>query len=203
MTERAGEPEQLRVVSTPNEHGHGVIAIGRAKDCHVCIPSGNASRRHCFLIVKPDGSMFIKDSGSTNGTWVNGRRVATPQPFGPSDRLYLGDRVIEVLGLPVPDEPWRIRLEVIDGDQVPRISTHALQCTADDRHELALGPCTLIINEAGGSWLLATPGAELVIDGRLAEAGPERFPVGAIARSGNLTLRLVEPPLGPPGFVDR
>jgi pSer/pThr/pTyr-binding forkhead associated (FHA) protein len=48
--------------------------IGRCADCDVHLGSSRVSRRHCCLA--PDGAgVVVRDLGSTNGTWVGGRRV--------------------------------------------------------------------------------------------------------------------------------
>ena len=55
--------------------GHqDVVNIGRDESCNIVIESTNISRRHAE--VHRQGDLFIlADSGSTNGTWVNGVRV--------------------------------------------------------------------------------------------------------------------------------
>jgi hypothetical protein len=52
----------------------GAVVIGRGRWCDVRIPSARVSRRHCCLILSGN-EVFIRDLGSTNGTWINGRRV--------------------------------------------------------------------------------------------------------------------------------
>jgi hypothetical protein len=52
----------------------GVVVVGRGRWCHVRILSVRVSRRHCCL-VQSGNEVFIRDLGSTNGTWINGRRV--------------------------------------------------------------------------------------------------------------------------------
>ena len=48
--------------------------IGRNADCDVHLASSRVSRRHCCLALDGDG-VVVRDLGSTNGTWVGGRRV--------------------------------------------------------------------------------------------------------------------------------
>ena len=55
--------------------GQQIITIGRLPDCTVPVTDANVSRRHAE--VRPVGSAFVVvDLGSTNGTKVNGVRVA-------------------------------------------------------------------------------------------------------------------------------
>ncbi|MBI4914099.1 MAG: GGDEF domain-containing protein [Acidobacteria bacterium] len=53
--------------------------IGRSSDNAICLPEAEVSRRHArvSLIPQPDGgnSVQIEDQGSTNGTYLNGKRV--------------------------------------------------------------------------------------------------------------------------------
>ena len=52
----------------------GEITIGRAAECDVRVFDEGASRRHA--IVRREGDQYFAiDQGSTNGTYVNGRRV--------------------------------------------------------------------------------------------------------------------------------
>ena len=64
------------------------ITIGREPDNDIVIDSKLASRHHC-LIQKIRDEFFLKDENSTNGTFLNGRRI-------PSDkyvRLNSGDKL--------------------------------------------------------------------------------------------------------------
>ena len=50
------------------------ILIGRGEDCDVTLTSDRVSRHHCEVLYK-DGHYELHDTGSTNGTFVNGQRV--------------------------------------------------------------------------------------------------------------------------------
>ena len=54
----------------------GVRTIGRAVGADFIIDAALVSRVHCRLTALPDGGLEIKDLESTNGTFVNGARVA-------------------------------------------------------------------------------------------------------------------------------
>ncbi len=51
-----------------------LTVIGRANDCDISLPAAHLSRRHAQLHVV-DGLLFVKDLGSANGTFVNGKQV--------------------------------------------------------------------------------------------------------------------------------
>ena len=58
------------------------LEMGRAPECGLCIAEPEVSRRHALLLIAPDrASVQLRDLGSTNGVFVNGRRVeADPGP---------------------------------------------------------------------------------------------------------------------------
>jgi pSer/pThr/pTyr-binding forkhead associated (FHA) protein len=49
-----------------------------------------ASGRHA-RIYERDGVFYVEDAGSTNGTYLNGRRLEAQQPLGPDDSIRIGD----------------------------------------------------------------------------------------------------------------
>ena len=62
-----------------------LVMVGRHARCDVRLESSCVSRRHCVL-TEDNGDVVIRDLDSTNGTWVNGRRVQR-------ERLKQGDKV--------------------------------------------------------------------------------------------------------------
>ena len=61
------------------------VELGRDPACTVRLPAEDVSRRHARVTSDPEGHL-LADLASTNGTWVNGRRVDV-------HRLRAGDRV--------------------------------------------------------------------------------------------------------------
>ncbi|HRJ50129.1 MAG: FHA domain-containing protein [Phycisphaeraceae bacterium] len=49
--------------------------IGRQTDCHIRIPTGNVSRQHCEVVLE-GATLSVRDLGSSNGTYVNRRKVS-------------------------------------------------------------------------------------------------------------------------------
>lgn len=48
--------------------------VGRSKECDLSLAAAHLSRRHAELTIR-DGLMYVRDLGSSNGTYVNGQRV--------------------------------------------------------------------------------------------------------------------------------
>lgn len=76
------EDERSRVVlvcATP-------FRIGRRADLNLCLSSPNISKVHAEIIAVGD-HLFLRDLQSTNGTFLNGRRVEGDSPIGEGDVL--------------------------------------------------------------------------------------------------------------------
>src|SRR5438874_4811977 len=71
------------------------ITIGRVDENDICLPKGNISKKHTKIVVK-DGKIIVLDLKSTNGTYVNGKKLAGPQVITPADKVYVGDFILSV-----------------------------------------------------------------------------------------------------------
>src|SRR5262245_19200412 len=91
-----------RSATTTLKLGDGVTSLGRHDDCIVRIKSSQVSRRHCELL-EADGRLTVRDLGSSNGTFVNGKRVLGQQVLKVGDELTVGTVTLRVatLGQPV------------------------------------------------------------------------------------------------------
>ncbi|MGI9036568.1 MAG: protein kinase domain-containing protein [Pyrinomonadaceae bacterium] len=91
----------LRVISGPHTgraftfNQHETFLIGRSDTAHFCLPEDRYfSRNHCILEIAPP-QIFLRDLGSTNGTYVNGQRVESIY-LKSGDHLQGGETVLEV-----------------------------------------------------------------------------------------------------------
>jgi len=71
------------------------VTIGRATGSDIVLPRSNISKRHARLVDKHD-KVVIVDLRSTNGTYVNGRRITAPELLTYDDKVYIGDFVIRL-----------------------------------------------------------------------------------------------------------
>lgn len=104
----------------------GPVVIGRAAECDISVPADEMSRRHALVRPTPDG-LSVEDLGSSNGTFVNNKRVQ--QGFlNPNDELRL-DAVRFILiapGAEMSPQPTPTRTP-----SVPRLpAAHKLQMWA-------------------------------------------------------------------------
>ncbi|MEM9301329.1 MAG: GGDEF domain-containing protein [Pseudomonadota bacterium] len=72
----------------------GPVTLGRGADCDIQFGHENVSRRHCRISTE-DSSHVIEDCGSTNGTFLNGERLAGKVRLRDSDRISIGDMVFK------------------------------------------------------------------------------------------------------------
>jgi hypothetical protein len=75
--------------------------IGREAGNEIVIEDPQVSRRHAQL-TRQGNSYLIEDIGSTNGTYVNGKRVTAPTLLANGDMIGLADTVIIAVQAPLP-----------------------------------------------------------------------------------------------------
>lgn len=103
ITEKGGA--QRRMEFDKNE-----ITVGRVQGNDVILGKGNVSKRHSRIVLK-DGRFIVVDLKSTNGTYVNGRKITSPLVVKPGDKIYIGDFIIT--------------LDELEAASQPNISAHA------------------------------------------------------------------------------
>src|SRR5208337_767986 len=76
--------------------GQKSSSLGRSAENTFQFHDSTVSRRHAVLSIDPPGAAWLMDLGSTNGTFVNGRRIAaqTPVQVGDGSRIQLGSSTL-------------------------------------------------------------------------------------------------------------
>lgn len=117
------EGESQRVVLPKSR-----TVMGRQEGCGLRVPVAGVSRTHCEVIVE-NGSIVVKDLGSSNGTFVNQDRVSGSQPLTAGDLLSIGGQVFVVQ---VNGDPAEIDAELMFEDGLPEqdSQTHLAQPVA-------------------------------------------------------------------------
>jgi pSer/pThr/pTyr-binding forkhead associated (FHA) protein len=90
----------LRVVEPADQKGKSFdltdeVTVGRASGCQVALTDPAVSQLHARIFRK-DGRLFVEDLGSSNGTFVNRKKVSSPVAIRRGDRLAMGATVLEV-----------------------------------------------------------------------------------------------------------
>ena len=72
------------------------LTVGRADDNAVPLPDDTFISTHHATFQNREGALWIVDLNSTNGTFVNGQKVAGEKKLRSGDRVQLGSTVMEV-----------------------------------------------------------------------------------------------------------
>lgn len=91
---------QLTVVEPAGMKGRNYdlgeeLTVGRAAGCQVTLDDNYVSQLHARIFLR-DGLLFVEDLGSTNGTYLNSRRVSGPEAMKRGDQLKIGSTVMEL-----------------------------------------------------------------------------------------------------------
>jgi pSer/pThr/pTyr-binding forkhead associated (FHA) protein len=91
---------RLRVVEPPEQSGRTYdlaeeLTVGRAAGCQITLDDTYASQLHARIFRK-DSQLFVEDLGSTNGTYLNRKKVTAPVALRKGDRLQVGKTVMEL-----------------------------------------------------------------------------------------------------------
>jgi two-component system cell cycle response regulator len=70
--------------------------IGRGEGCEITVDLENVSRRHCALLQQ-NGEIFLRDEGSTNGTWLNNVEIKSKTRLASGDLIKVGSAIFKFL----------------------------------------------------------------------------------------------------------
>lgn len=68
------------------------LSVGRTKENDIAIDDQSISKAHASILLNKEGSLIVADTGSTNGTFVRGERIAYGKAVGiaSGDELMFG-----------------------------------------------------------------------------------------------------------------
>ena len=84
------------------ELANGENLVGRSVECTVRLDSTDVSRRHARILIKNDAAT-LEDLGSTNGTFVDGKRITGAVPLADGMTVTFGS--LETIFRSSPEEP--------------------------------------------------------------------------------------------------
>lgn len=113
----------------------GMITLGRGDDNDVVLNDDRISRHHAALFQRPDGSVELRDLGSTAGTFLNDRRItsailtaAASLSFGP---------VVARIDIDATASPPAAAAVSIEETKLAKLRSDVRQAQADHRELLA------------------------------------------------------------------
>ncbi len=71
-----------------------LMTIGRTPPNDIVIPNPRVSRNHAMIRMLAPETYYLIDVGSTNGTFLNGKRVVTPELLKNGDSITIEDSVV-------------------------------------------------------------------------------------------------------------
>ncbi|MEV4926971.1 FtsK/SpoIIIE domain-containing protein [Streptomyces roseoverticillatus] len=209
----SGVPEaaaRLHVVSGPDAGGvhllhGGEVHVGRSATADIPLDDPDVSRLHCAVVLHDDGTITLRDLGSTNGTVLAGEPVgAEPVRLPAGELLRVGESVLSLHA--ADDSSPRVLPALPDGEGHLRVGGSAP----------GTSPAGAVAPPVRGAWLGAPAGVTGATDpvagtgsggagGGAARSGPEDtathggrgFPLRD-AGAGGLSVRVPAQP-GPAG----
>ncbi|MBT8451377.1 MAG: FHA domain-containing protein, partial [Deltaproteobacteria bacterium] len=127
------------------------LTVGRVQGNDIVLAKRNVSKQHARLKLENEQAVVV-DLNSTNGTWVNGRKITAAQPLKQGDKIYIADFIIT---LEVADERSETQGEmprVSDPPPLPSKAAPVLGSSVPVRRSIAARRST-----AGGSSVAGLP----------------------------------------------
>jgi len=92
-------PEEGAWLEATNGTRHsikGSCSLGRSAANTIVLESPKVSRRHALIHLQNIGELWLIDFGSSNGTFLNNRRIHHPIRLSDGDQITIGDQVLKV-----------------------------------------------------------------------------------------------------------
>ena len=86
---RVNAPERAFEKPLAFRPGGRRMGVGRVADNDLQLEHASVSKIHASLVMNREGTLLVADTGSTNGTFINGRRIA----YGEARQIEDGDVV--------------------------------------------------------------------------------------------------------------
>lgn len=98
---RASGDLHLKVVEPPEARGRTYdipdeVTVGRAAGCQISLSDDNYVSQMHARVFRRDGELFVEDLGSTNGTYLNRKKLTNEMPVQRGDRIQVGKTVMEL-----------------------------------------------------------------------------------------------------------
>jgi pSer/pThr/pTyr-binding forkhead associated (FHA) protein len=97
---RKKTPRKAAIVEGSSQRGKSFelgeeLIFGRGEKCHIILDDNYVSQVHARIFAKGD-SVLVEDLGSTNGTYLNRRRITSAAELQRGDQVKIGKTVMEL-----------------------------------------------------------------------------------------------------------
>jgi len=72
------------------------VIVGRLRASDIILPKRNISKKHARLVLSDGNKILLEDLGSTNGSYINGKKVLELTPVGEEDKVFMGDYILQI-----------------------------------------------------------------------------------------------------------
>jgi len=153
---------------------HEPQLIGRSTEA-IAITDSTVSRRHAEL-TPDDGSWYLRDLDSANGTFLNGQKIRERAPLSPGDQVRCGATIF-VVSFRGDPEPARAPIELLDPEMLDiDVEARDAQAASTAATRRSLDPFRLMerLTELIGSSATRAELLDGVMDLVFEELGPDR-----------------------------
>jgi adenylate cyclase len=127
-------PAWLQRDDTSTVNVMGSCSIGRAPGNQVVLADEKASRKHALIHRQGEHEYWLVDLGSSNGSYLDGRRVSQPVALRDGSVIRIGSSMLV----------FRQRF-------APSSSSDELDWTKGTLHDIRISPCWLLLADIEGS----------------------------------------------------
>ena len=107
MNAPAEEGAWLEAIDGPRYSIRGSCSLGRTAANTIVFESPKVSRRHALIHLQNIGELWLIDFGSSNGTFLNKRRIHHPIRLSDGDQITIGDQVFTLRQPAAASEPYK------------------------------------------------------------------------------------------------
>ncbi|MCA9049743.1 MAG: FHA domain-containing protein [Planctomycetaceae bacterium] len=131
VLELQDQPSNIRKVTVRHD-----IVIGRGADCNLRLSAPQVSRRHCFLRIGAEGA-FVSDLDSSNGTYLNGRKLSSGKRYLLEDGAVLSVGPVKFIARVESDLPAGQKLQIQADDKLEVVAADSVPAGADEDRDFA------------------------------------------------------------------
>ena len=103
------------------------LSVGRTKENHLAIDDPSISKYHASIALDAEGNLLLADTGSTNGTFVNGTRIAYGKAVAVTERdkvrFGLVDASFKIPPKPVTEDAVEVAEDV---EEIPKTESYTV-----------------------------------------------------------------------------